>query len=93
MEIFLTILSVLLVWALLALLLVALFVIAKTLSGVRISLEKVAAGVRAIETQVAPLKPGSVLVADALNRTASGLSAAGERLRAAGRDGDGASRS
>ena len=92
MEILLAILSVLIVWALLGLLLVALFVIAKTLSGVRTSLEKVAAGVRAIETEVEPLKPGTARLAEALNRTASSLTAAEQRLAAAGRDGDGSAR-
>jgi hypothetical protein len=62
-------------------------VIAKTLSGVRQSLEKVAAGVRAIETQVQPLGPHAARLSERLGRTAGSLDVAGERLEAVGRDG------
>ena len=87
MELLLTIFSALAVWALLGVLLAGLLVIAKTLGGVRQSLEKVAAGVRAIESQVQPLGPHAARLSERLGRTAGSLDVAGERLEAVGRDG------
>jgi uncharacterized protein YoxC len=55
MMLVLTILSVLALWSLLALLIVGLLLIRKTLESVRVTLERVAMGVRAIETETAPL--------------------------------------
>jgi hypothetical protein len=85
MEVLLTILTVLALWALLGMLLMALLVIAKTLAGARTSLEKVAAGVRAIEIEVKPLRSGAVHLAETLDRTASSLDRAGARVEVASR--------
>jgi len=55
MPVFVTILSVLAVWALLGVLVIGLLLVLKTLEGVRGSLEKIAMGVRAIEQETKPL--------------------------------------
>jgi hypothetical protein len=55
MTLLLTILSVLVFWAFLQLLIFGLYLIFKPLEGVRIYLEKITMGVRAIERQTRPL--------------------------------------
>ena len=55
MGLLLTILSVLAVWSLLAVLVIGLLLVLKTLEAVRGSLEKIAMGVRAIEQETKPL--------------------------------------
>jgi hypothetical protein len=57
MLLLLTILSVLALWSLLARLIVGLLLIRKTLESVRITLERIAMGVRAIEKETEPLGP------------------------------------
>ena len=61
MPLLLTILSVLALWSLLALLIIALLLIRKTLESVRVSLERIAMGVRAIEKETEPLGPKAIL--------------------------------
>lgn len=56
LSLLLTILSVLAVWALLTALVAGLLLILKTLESIRGTLQKVTAGVRAIEQETAPLE-------------------------------------
>ena len=67
MPLLLTLLSVLALWSLLALLIVGLLLIRKTLESVRISLERIAMGVRAIEKETEPLGPKALLFVEHLN--------------------------
>ena len=92
MTVLLSILSVLAVWALLGVLLVGLWIISKALEGVRTSLEKVAAGVRAIETQTQPLAPQATRLSEMLGQTAGSLDVATERLAVMNRNLDGPGR-
>lgn len=73
MELLLTILSVVALWCLLTLLVVALLLILKTLESIRGYLEKIAMGVRAIEMETAPLGAHASSVADSLHGTVAGL--------------------
>ena len=57
MVVALTIVSVLALWSLLAILIVGLLLIRKTLESVRVTLERIAMGVRAIEKETEPLGP------------------------------------
>jgi hypothetical protein len=57
MPLLLTVLSVLALWSLLALLMIGLLLIHKTLESIRVALERIAMGVRAIEKQTEPLGP------------------------------------
>ncbi len=65
MELLLTILSVLAVWAFLFVLVLGLWCILKPLESIRAQLQKIAMGVRAIEQETQPLGEGS----DALGST------------------------
>lgn len=56
MTLLLVILSVLALWTLLSLLVVGLLLVLKSLEGVRLHLRKISMGVRAIETETAPLQ-------------------------------------
>jgi uncharacterized protein YoxC len=69
MALLLTVLSVLAVWGLLTVLIVALLLIRKTLEGVRRSLEQITMGVRAIEVQTAPLGSRAIKVVGTLSET------------------------
>jgi hypothetical protein len=91
MPFLLTVLSVLSVWSLLALLIIGLLLIRKTLESVRISLERIAMGVRAIEKETEPLGPHAITFVDhvtaALGPVASlpdALSGIGRELRRIG---------
>lgn len=64
MVLLLTVLSVLAVWALLGLLVVGLLLIFKALDSVRRNLEQIAMGVRAIETETAPLGSNAMRLRD-----------------------------
>lgn len=93
MELVLAILSVLAVWAFLGLLVLGLLFVEKALESIRVSLEHVAMGVRAIEKQTAPLGTGSETVggrmgeaAHALSTTAGALSDLAPRLATAAAD-------
>ena len=80
MELLLTILSVLAVWLLLGVLCIGIYLIRKTLESVRIYLEKIAMGVRAIERQTAFTEARSEKTAAAVNRTEQALSEAAEKF-------------
>lgn len=73
MQLLLTILSVLALWAFLTLLVVGLLLILKTLESVRGYLEKIAMGVRAIETETAPLDAQADAVGASLRDTSAAL--------------------
>lgn len=74
MEVVLAVLSVLAVWAFLGLLFLGLLFVEKALESVRVSLEEIAMGVRAIERQTSPLGPGAHAVAVRLGTAAEALS-------------------
>jgi hypothetical protein len=73
MTLLLTVLSVLVFWAFLQLLLVGLYLIFKPLEGVRIYLEKITMGVRAIERQTRPLAGHSHTLLDSLTAVNASL--------------------
>jgi hypothetical protein len=74
-QLLLTILSVVALWALLTLLVVALLLILKTLESIRGYLEKIAMGVRAIDIETAPLENHATNVGTSLSTTVSTLKA------------------
>jgi hypothetical protein len=80
MELLLTILSVLAFWAFLNVLMVGLYLILKPLEGVRIYLEKITMGVRAIERQTRPLAAYGRGTGSALAETQAALERAGREL-------------
>jgi hypothetical protein len=80
MELLLTILSVLAFWAFLNVLMVGLYLILKPLEGVRIYLEKITMGVRAIERQTRPLAAYARGTGIALAETQAALERAGREL-------------
>lgn len=86
MELVLTILSVLAVWTFLSLLVLGLLFVEKALESIRVSLEHVAMGVRAIERQTAPLGTGSDAVADRMGEAARALSSTAEAVAAVAPD-------
>ena len=90
MPLLLTILSVLAVWALLTLLVVGLLLIFKPLEAIRGHLQKINAGVRAIEQETAPLEalagelgPVTRELHDALGGLARRLREADDKLKSA----------
>jgi hypothetical protein len=80
MELLLTILSVLALWAFLNVLMVGLYLILKPLEGVRIYLEKITMGVRAIERQTRPLAAYGRGTGITLAETQAALERAGREL-------------
>jgi hypothetical protein len=80
MSLLLTILSVLAFWAFLNVLIIGLYLIFKPLEGVRIYLEKITMGVRAIERQTRPLAAYSEEVGGKLEETNTALQQAGRQL-------------
>jgi hypothetical protein len=72
----LTIVSVLALWALLGLLVLGLLLITKPLEGARENLRLIAAGVRAIEHQVAPLGQRAGELTESLLALRAGLDGA-----------------
>jgi hypothetical protein len=80
MTLLLTILSVLAFWAFLNVLMVGLYLIFKPLEGVRIYLEKITMGVRAIERQTRPLAAYSQDVGPEVEKTQAALQQAGREL-------------
>jgi hypothetical protein len=80
MLLLLTILSVLAFWAFLNVLIIGLYLIFKPLEGVRIYLEKITMGVRAIERQTRPLAAYSEEAGGKLEATNVALQKAGRRL-------------
>ena len=86
MELVLTILSVLAVWAFLSLLVLGLLFVEKALESIRVSLEHIAMGVRAIEKQTAPLGTGSETVGGRMDEAARALSSAAGALAAVAPD-------
>jgi hypothetical protein len=90
MELLLTILSVVALWALLTLLVLGLLVILKELESIRAYLQKIAMGVRAIDMETAPLGRHATKVAGTLGITIEGLTATVGRLSDVERDLDGA---
>ena len=75
MTVLLTVLSVLALWSFLTLLVIGLLLILKPLESVRKHLEQIAMGVRAIETQTAPLRPGVEHIAGDLQKLEAILNA------------------
>jgi hypothetical protein len=84
MELLLTILSVLAVWALLGVLVFGLLFVIKVLQGVRRHMEKIAMGVRAIEHQALPLGRRAEAVAVAMATAADELAGVKARVQAGG---------
>lgn len=80
MSLLLTILSVLAGWTFLGVLFIGLFLIRKVLESVRLYLEKIAMGVRAIEQQTAPMRERAEAVQGALDQTAAGFAAVTEQF-------------
>lgn len=80
MLLLLTILSVLGLWALLAVLIVGLLLILKPLESVRTSLQRIAMGVRAIERETDPLGQSVETLAASLGQAAQGLTGATGQL-------------
>jgi hypothetical protein len=75
MLLLLTILSVLAVWSLLGLLIIGLLLIRKTLESVRLTFERIAMGVRAIEKETEPLGPRALNFAEHLTSAAGHIAA------------------
>ena len=71
MTLILAILSVLMLWVFLGLLVIGLLLILKSLESVRTSLEKITAGVRAIEQETAPLGRSTTRVTESLSTVVS----------------------
>ncbi len=90
MRVPLTVLSVLATWALLAVLTVGLRLILKSLESVRVSLEKIVWGVRAIEQQTVPLGTHADALTASLGETGQAVGAAADRLDKVSRDIDAA---
>ncbi len=66
MELILTILSVLGAWAFLTVLLIALLLVLKVLDSIKVYMEKIAMGVRAIEQETKPLASQAGTLADSI---------------------------
>jgi uncharacterized protein YoxC len=81
----LTIVSVLTGWAFLGLLVLGLLLITKPLDSVRVNLQKIAMGVRAIEKQLSPLGDEAEQVAEAFPKLAAQLDGAADKLARAAR--------
>jgi uncharacterized protein YoxC len=86
MSVVLAILSVLAVWSLLAVLIVGLLLIRKTLESVRVTLERVAMGVRAIEKETEPLGPRALRFIEHFTGTLGHLAALPDGLTAIDRE-------
>lgn len=84
LTLLLTILSVLAGVALLSTLVLGLLFIFKPLQNVRRTLRQIAMGVRAIETETAPLGARAVTLRESLERTAGQAEASAAALSAAG---------
>lgn len=85
MPLLLTILSVVAVWALLAVLIIGLLLILKPLVSIRTYLEKIAMGVRAIEKQTMPLGARADAAARLLGEAGGAVGSAAGRLTEADR--------
>ena len=86
MTLLLTILSTLALWALLGVLIMGLLLILRPLQSVRGYLEKITWGVRAIETQTAPLGARTETLAAGLAELNAALVAVDGRLAGADRN-------
>ena len=86
----LTILSVLAAWSLLGVIAGGLLMILNALKSVRRHMENIAMGVRAIETETAPLGPRAGALSDGLGQAADGLGTIAARVGEIGRDLDAA---
>jgi hypothetical protein len=82
----LTVLSVLAAWSLLGVIAGGLLMILNALKSVRRHMENIAMGVRAIETETAPLGPRAGALIEGLGSGADGLSAIAGRVEQIGRD-------
>ena len=83
MPLLLTILSVLALWALLTLLVVGLLLILKPLEAIRGHLQKINAGVRAIEQETSPLEALAGELGPATRELHDALGGLAQRLREA----------
>ncbi len=90
MRVLLTILSVLAAWSLLAVLMVGLRLIMKQLQSIRVYLERITMGVRAIEKQTLPLGAHADALAASLGETGDAVGAAADQLGKVSRDMDAA---
>ena len=90
MALLLTILSVLAVWSLLALLVIGLLLIHKSLQSVMLRLEQITMGVRAIERQSQPLRGQWERIPESLTEASGALESAADALLTAGAGLDGA---
>ena len=82
----LTVLSVLAAWSLLGVIAGGLLMILNALKSVRRHMENIAMGVRAIETETAPLGPRATALIDGLDQGADGVAAIAGRVEQIGRD-------
>jgi hypothetical protein len=85
----LTILSVLAAWSLLGVIAGGLLMILNALKSVRRRMENIAMGVRAIETETAPLGPRAEALMAGLDQAGAGLGTIAERVGAIERGLDG----
>lgn len=85
MTLLLTILSVLALWALLALLFFGLLLLLKPLESVRRNLEQITMGVRAIEHETLPLGVQAEALQDSLGETGQSIDATAGHLTSAAR--------
>ena len=81
----LTILSVLALWAFLGLLVVALLLVFKALEGIRTHLQRITAGVRAIEQETTPLGALAADLGPATHDLRAALDSLAARLGVVGR--------
>jgi hypothetical protein len=81
----LTILSVLALWAFLALLAFGLLLILKPLESIRRNLQQITMGVRAIERQTLPLGVHAEALRDSIGETAGSVNASAEHLASVAR--------
>ncbi|MBW3623661.1 MAG: hypothetical protein KY468_09675 [Armatimonadetes bacterium] len=86
MTLLLALLSVFTLWAFLGVLIVGLYVIYKVLASIKVTLEKIATGVRAIEQETSPLGTHALSLRATLGRTASALNVTHQGLKKANRD-------
>ncbi len=90
MRVLLTILSVFAAWSLLVVLMVGLRAILKPLQSIRVYLEKIVWGVRAIEQQTLPLGAHADALTASLGETGDAVGAAADQLGEVSRDMDAA---
>lgn len=80
MTLLMAILSVIAVWAFLLVLLIGLLLIWKVLDSIRISMERITMGVRAIEQETNPLRAHAGTLAERIQQTNQGVQGVSQGL-------------